>query len=50
MTNGAASSQANGFFGAFLKLSGFDDVKVKILVRSENTPMGRFRRLISRNL
>lgn len=28
MTNGAASSQANGFFGAFLKLSGFDGIVV----------------------
>jgi len=26
MTNGAASTQANGFFGAFLKFSGFDAV------------------------
>ncbi len=26
MTNGAASTQANGFFGAFLKFSGFDAI------------------------
>jgi aldehyde:ferredoxin oxidoreductase len=29
LTNGAASCQANGFFGAFLRLSGFDGVIVQ---------------------
>ena len=29
LTNGASSSQANGYFGAFLKLSGFDAVIVQ---------------------
>jgi aldehyde:ferredoxin oxidoreductase len=29
LTNGAASSQANGFFGAYLKLSGFDAIIVQ---------------------
>src|SRR5271157_2642695 len=29
LTNGAASSQANGYFGAFLKLSGVDAIVVQ---------------------
>ena len=29
LTNGAASSQANGFFGAYLKLSGFDGIIIR---------------------
>jgi len=29
LTNGATSSQANGYFGAFLRLSGFDSVVVE---------------------
>lgn len=29
LTNGAASSQANGFFGAFLRLSGFEVVAIE---------------------
>lgn len=29
MTNGVASSQANGFFGAFLKFSGFDGILIQ---------------------
>lgn len=29
MTNGTASTQANGFFGAYLKFSGFDGILIK---------------------
>lgn len=29
MTNGAASTQANGFFGAFLKLAGYDTIVIE---------------------
>ncbi|GAH75823.1 unnamed protein product, partial [marine sediment metagenome] len=29
MTNGVASTQANGFFGAFLKFSGFDGILIQ---------------------
>ncbi len=29
MTNGAAASQANGFFGAFLKFSGYDGIVIE---------------------
>ncbi|MEM2513725.1 MAG: aldehyde ferredoxin oxidoreductase C-terminal domain-containing protein [Candidatus Bathyarchaeia archaeon] len=33
LTNGAVSVQANGFFGAFLRLSGFDGIVIKGVTR-----------------